>query len=1022
MKTKKQIIIPIVVGTSLAAAAAPAIIVGLNKNQPNPVNYDLFNVKNGTLYGFKETVTNEQISEYIKGNGGKLYLPECKIIATGAFRDSPFGDTIVIPDETLEVGPYAFYGNTASEVQITSGSQLQKIGAYAFASCENLTSFPFPSIYATSATPEKPFEIGDYAFANCKSLRTLDFTNFGTVVSDVKYFDATQATIINENISIGDGAFIGLQTKTVPEPLILKVCDFADEYMDVTDYGSRFALSGFATKLQLEMELWVSRTAGWVEGVTASESKFSVCTVVPTDWFTTDGTTLTGINPEFKPYFSLLTYSALQIPSGIKTIAPSFWLDIPEVERNAITDLDLYGSGLVELPNRFFVSDENKPYLQKVRNVRLPLGLTSIGDQAFYAGSVEDVEHDYSDLKWVNLNALTHLTSIGTNAFTGNAELWMFDENPDENEVLENNAFEINCSRDTNLTIKTHAFTGTGIRNINFVNMPTDVANFNVDIENEAFEGLNLHSISFDDSFNYVATTDNTKVTIDSNDVLTSILNVLFPEDDHSKAIFKNVCSDLDYDEETGTVVTNFIKIPGWSGTGVQDVYPDLDYYLYGAGEVVDGGRSRALFSVIGEQQDGDHGLNFAQWNIVSDPVALNVTTTSADHIKFSNPPQKVQAGQELVLNYTAQEGYAFKSITVTIGGMAIKSGWYFQRDPQDATIKQIVIPGNLITGDVDVVLSDAEIGTITPTEAKVTVGSEQIQDPGDVNCTPGVNTEVQLDVAVGYKIDTTASIITVTNDGATKELQYAKNWTVQQNQNGNWTLIIYGETMFVGLSDVGISLYASIDIPEKFNTELQFDSNAFKTAPTLGITSIDYGQSAKITAGELNENYRFETEGCVAEIGKNVFPLTLKDGVFTLAEGWKITEPVDPKDKMTFKIATVPTLFSTNIAGDVKAGNITLVSSTLPDNIKEEQWTGTFTIVLQLPNDGTELDLRSVKDYPDTASRIMIGQEIFQYESTGKNGWTYEYNSTTFQATIVINLDLLPKGNLVFEPWLMPK
>ena len=110
-------------------------------------------------------------------------------------------ETLVIPDNTIRIGDYAFYG-CVSLVNITIPDSITKIGEWAFAGCIKMTSMVIPG----SVT-----QIGNYAFYWCTSLTSVSIGNGVVLIDEGAFSYCNRLTSINipgSVTKIGSGTFM----------------------------------------------------------------------------------------------------------------------------------------------------------------------------------------------------------------------------------------------------------------------------------------------------------------------------------------------------------------------------------------------------------------------------------------------------------------------------------------------------------------------------------------------------------------------------------------------------------------------------------------------------------------------------------------------------------------------------------------------------------------------------------------------------------------------------------------------
>lgn len=265
-KLRMKILAPALSAIAAAAVVAPAVAVVTHKvnktvdtnvRQPLTVSSNLFDVKDGTLIGFKSNVTQEQINNYVRLNGNKLVLPACKTIGANAFKNlnTPFGESIVIDVETTKIAPYAFYGcSTVEQIQFKEGVQLKtvkesklgEIGNSAFAYCSSITELPVPKTLKA---------IGKAAFYGCKQLRTFNFQHF-TKADETTSEQVADLDAINQSISaIGDYAFANTYdgTPAVDNLIKLNISKLPSD-LSLESFSLRTKLGGIAGKIGNTLE------------------------------------------------------------------------------------------------------------------------------------------------------------------------------------------------------------------------------------------------------------------------------------------------------------------------------------------------------------------------------------------------------------------------------------------------------------------------------------------------------------------------------------------------------------------------------------------------------------------------------------------------------------------------------------------------------------------------------------------------------------------------------------------------
>lgn len=156
-------------------------------------------------------------------------FPECSITAIGdyAFYNVKSIDTLILPEEILYIGDYAFASSFMKTIQMPN---IKKIGNAAFKGCGKLTNITFSTgrlevigteaFYGTPLTELKfPYciqQIGYGAFAECTSLKKIDMSEIteACTIYEAAFYDAmslTELTFPPETskaiTELGDGTF-----------------------------------------------------------------------------------------------------------------------------------------------------------------------------------------------------------------------------------------------------------------------------------------------------------------------------------------------------------------------------------------------------------------------------------------------------------------------------------------------------------------------------------------------------------------------------------------------------------------------------------------------------------------------------------------------------------------------------------------------------------------------------------------------------------------------------------------------
>ena len=314
------------------------------------------------------------------------------------------GTRYEIPDGTVSVGDYAFYGQSALS-EITLPSSLVSIGKYAFACCSALSEITIPSSLSS---------IGNYAFYDCSALSGVYISDlsawcrisypssFNTDSSPLYhatnlYLNGSLITdlVIPEDVSvIGDGAFarcLCLTSVTIPDSVTsigtyaFSACSSITSIVipdSVTSMGARAFFS--CSKL-------VSVEIG--NGLTDIPSNaFSNCKALKN---LTLGSNVASIGSFSFGYCTAL-YTVV-IPDSVTSLGGGCFYAC-----TALKNLTL-GSGLVDIGGQSFY------YCQALGSVTIPDSVTTIGHAAFEnAGASQSV-----------MTIGTGITTIGSSAFSG---------------------------------------------------------------------------------------------------------------------------------------------------------------------------------------------------------------------------------------------------------------------------------------------------------------------------------------------------------------------------------------------------------------------------------------------------------------------------------------------------------------------------------------------------------------------------------------------------------------------------
>lgn len=308
--------------------------------------------------------------------------------------------TVIIPEGTLQIAPYAFCGNI-NITRLQLPESLQTIGYNAFCGCTSLTEICFPQTCIT---------LESFCFQKCTSLKQITLKTKDLADGAFAYCTSLTDVTLLETVSLGKETFLGCQS--------LSCCIFPS----VQDIGTRcFSGCGCLSVLSLESvrqfgnyafercDSLTTATLSWgteigdhafedcghlaeirfLETSVSASSKmppavlgcyaFSGCT-----WLST--VELSGTRYHFT---GLWDYSAPELPSFVK---------------------ELYGSAL----SCFFIDETNSlcEYYNSGTVLRIPDGICKIEGSVFY-----------NMLRLTEVSVPESVKYIGPRAFSGTA--WM---------------------------------------------------------------------------------------------------------------------------------------------------------------------------------------------------------------------------------------------------------------------------------------------------------------------------------------------------------------------------------------------------------------------------------------------------------------------------------------------------------------------------------------------------------------------------------------------------------------------
>ncbi len=319
-------------------------------------------------------------------------------IGSAAFYGCSSLTSITIPASVTSIGTQVFY-NCSSLTSINIPGSVTSIGSYAFQNCSSLTSINIPasvtsiennafyncSSLASINIPASVTSIGNYAFQNCSSLTSINIPASVTSIGSSAFSGCSSLTSINipEGVtSIGGSAFYSCRNLTS-----INIPD------SVTSIGGS-AFSGCSSLTSINIP----------EGVTSIGSDaFRNCSSLTS--INIPGSVTSIGSSAFSGCSSL---TSINIPEGVTSIGSYAFNNCTSLKDVHISDLakwcgipfaDVYANPLY-YAHTLYLNDE------KVTNLSIPDGVTSIGNYAFY---------NCSSLTSINIPA--SVTSIGSYAF-----------------------------------------------------------------------------------------------------------------------------------------------------------------------------------------------------------------------------------------------------------------------------------------------------------------------------------------------------------------------------------------------------------------------------------------------------------------------------------------------------------------------------------------------------------------------------------------------------------------------------
>lgn len=352
------------------------------------------------------------------------------------------GQSYDVLTNVSHISDYAFYGSAISALSFTASTPestrelitLTKIGKYAFADCNNLTSV---------LISKRIYAIDDYAFYNCKALNSLiideSYASDGGLTETIGVY--YQVTNIGENqnnnnlLNIGEYAFgrIAITSLEIAPRIIninegafsdcysLLSINFIDSFdtnlLNIGPYAF-YADSGL-TSLELPIHLQ-----------SIGEYAFSYCVNVRTINFKTS----LSANGGEQVVLDIGAYAfqnchflyTLNLPSSLNSLGEGVFSYASRLKYvNFAPELNLSRTSL-DIPSLAFLGDAD------IETISIPSYITNIGEKAFYELTLNEISFLTSNLDedlrfgnyaFANLNELTsidlpdRLVEIGNHTF-----------------------------------------------------------------------------------------------------------------------------------------------------------------------------------------------------------------------------------------------------------------------------------------------------------------------------------------------------------------------------------------------------------------------------------------------------------------------------------------------------------------------------------------------------------------------------------------------------------------------------
>ena len=445
-------------------------------------NFAFFGCSSLTSMNIPEGVTN--IGNFAFSGCSNLTLvtiPEgVTSLGDGVFEGCSL-TSMTIPDSVKRIGNFAFY-NCGSLVSVTIPSSVTSIGNSVFYNCGSLVSVTIPSsvtsignsvFYDCSSLmsvtiPESVTSIGDSAFGGCSSLTSVTIPESVTSVGNYAFSGCsslTSVTIPESVTSIGNYAFGGcsdLTGITVNEKNTKYSNDECGVLFDKDKTALiRYPIGNTATKYEIPSSVTSI-------GRAAFENCSSLASVTIPEGVTSIG---------YEAFYGCSSLTSVAIPTSVVNIGSFAFDGCTNLKSVYITDLaawcEIKFNVKPDLISYFRNNHSANPlyngadlYIngEKAANIEIPMGVTNIGDSAFY---------HCSSLTTVTIPK--GVTNIGDSAFS-------------------------NCSSLMSVTIPTSVtsigsscFSGSGLKDIYYTGVKSQFVRINIGTNNSTFNQATVH-------------------------------------------------------------------------------------------------------------------------------------------------------------------------------------------------------------------------------------------------------------------------------------------------------------------------------------------------------------------------------------------------------------------------------------------------------------------------------------------------------------------------------------------------